>query len=134
MRALGKNKTPCQRKERQIQFHFEQLTVWQEAMELVAEIYRVTQTFPKEERFGLTDQLRRAALSIPANIAEGKGRYHPKEFVQFLYVARGSLYETITLIKTAGRLRYLETKDLDRLLNLCQSISSKLSGLIKSLK
>jgi len=117
-----------------MQFHFEKLTVWQEAMELVTTVYAATKTFPKEERFGLIDQLRRAAVSIPTNIAEGKGRYHPKEFLQFLYMARGSLYETITLIKTAGALRYLQPNDQETLLRRCQSIVSKLSGLINSLK
>ncbi len=115
-------------------FHFEKLTVWQEAMELVAMTYQTTKTFPQNERFGLTGQLQRAVVSIPANIAEGKGRYHPKEFIQFLYVARGSLYETITLIKTARNLEYLRLEEQEQLLTRCQSIASKLSGLINSLK
>ena len=117
-----------------MQFHFERLTVWQESMELVSMIYILTSRFPNEERFGLIDQLRRAAVSIPTNIAEGKGRYHSKEFIRFLYIARGSLYETITLIKTAGHLRYLQPKDQDEVLNCCQRIASKLSGLINSMK
>jgi len=75
-----------------MQFHFERLTVWQEAMELSEAIYKATQTFPAHEQFGLTSQLRRATVSIPANIAEGKGRYHPKEFVHFLYLARNINY------------------------------------------
>ncbi len=116
-----------------MQFHFEKLTVWQEAMDLVKQVYAVTTSFPKEERFGLIDQLRRAAVSIPANIAEGKGRYHPKEFIQFLYMARGSLYETITLIKTASNLQQsLTLQDQEALLNRCRSIASQLSGLINS--
>ena len=117
-----------------MQFHFEKLTVWQQAMELVETIYTVTKTLPNEERFGLVDQLRRASVSIPANIAEGKGRYHPKEFIQFLYVARGSLYETITLIRVSAKLHYLQPKDQEMLLNRCQTIASQLSGLINSLK
>lgn len=117
-----------------MQFHFEKLTVWQEAMELVVQVYTVTKAFPKAEQFGLTSQFRRAVVSVPANIAEGKGRYHPKEFIQFLYTARGSLYETITLIRAAANLSYLPTKDQEELLNRCQSIASKLSGLINSLK
>ena len=117
-----------------MEFHFEKLTVWQDAMVLVAKVYEMTRTLPKEERFGLIDQLRRAAVSIAANIAEGRGRYHPKEFIQFLYVARGSLYETITLIKTAAALTYLEPRECTVLLGQCQMIGSKLSGLINSLK
>ena len=117
-----------------MEFHFEKLIVWQDAMVLVAKVYEVTKTLPREERFGLIDQLRRAAVSIAANIAEGRGRYHPKEFIQFLYIARGSLYETITLIKTAETLKYLELEDYTALLKQCQAIGSKLSGLINSLK
>lgn len=117
-----------------MEFYFEKLTVWQEAMQLVKAIYKVTRAFPREERFGLVDQLRRAAVSIPANIAEGKGRYHQKEFLQFLYMARGSLYETVTLIKAAADLSYLQLKDQEVVLDLCRSIASKLSGLINALR
>ena len=117
-----------------MEFHFERLTVWQEAMELVQSIYTVTRQFPKEEQFGLTSQLQRAAVSIPANIAEGKGRYHLKEFLQFLYTSRGSLYETITLLKLATQLQYLRPMDEQALLTRCQTIASQLSGLINSLK
>jgi len=117
-----------------MQFPFEELTVWQDGMDLVTAIYKATKTFPSEERFGLIDQMRRAAVSIPAHIAEGKGRYHPKAFIQFLYTARGSLYEMITLIRAASNLQYLQPKDHEALLTRCQSIISKLSGLINSLK
>ena len=117
-----------------MQFHFEKLTVWKDAMDLVATIYRVTRVFPTDEQFGMVSQLRRAAVSVSANIAEGRGRYHRKEFIQFLYVARGSLYETITLIKTAANLEYLPSKDQEPLLMQCQRIGSKLSGLINALR
>ena len=117
-----------------MEFHFERLTVWQESMKLVSMIYSETKRFPREERFGLIDQVRRASVSIPANIAEGKGRYHQKEFLQFLYIARGSLYETITLIKTSASLRYLQMAQQEELLKQCQVILSQLSGLINSLK
>jgi len=117
-----------------MQFHFEKLTVWQLSMELVELVYKQTRAFPEEERFGLVSQLRRAAVSIPANIAEGKGRFHKKEFIQFLYNARGSLYETITLLKVASRLQYLQPKMLDELLSQYQMINSQLSGLINALK
>ena len=117
-----------------MEFHFETLTVWQEAMKSVTMVYTATKTFPKEERFGLTSQIQRAAVSVPANIAEGKGRYHQKEFLQFLYIARGSLYETITLIKAASDLQLLQSEDRETLLIQCQLILSKLSGLANSVK
>ena len=117
-----------------MEFHFETLTVWQEAMKLVTMVYTATKTFPKEERFGLTSQIQRAAVSVPANIAEGKGRYHQKEFLQFLYIARGSLYEAITLIKAASNLRLLQSEDRETLLIQCQLILSKLSGLANSVR
>ena len=115
-------------------FAFERLEVWQIAMRLVREVYLVTAAFPRTETFGLTSQLRRAAVSIPVNIAEGEGRYHKKEFVQFLYNARGSLYETMTLLQAGADLQYLKTTDHQRLIRLTQQIGSKLSGLINSLK
>jgi four helix bundle protein len=115
-------------------FHFEELKVWQDGMELSEMVYELTKDFPKKEQFGLTAQLRRAAISVPLNIAEGKGRYHKKEFTQFLYQARGSLYETIALIKLSLKLGYLNRTDSNRLLNQSQQIMSKLSGLISSLR
>ena len=75
---------------------FRDLLVWQKAMQLVTDIYRVTRSFPKEEQFGLTTQLRRAAVSVPANIAEGQGRRHSREFDNFLSMALGSLAEVQT--------------------------------------
>ena len=117
-----------------MQFHFEKLTVWKDAMELVTTIYRLTRAFPTDEQFGMVSQLRRAAVSVSANIAEGRGRYHRKDFIQFLYVARGSLYETITLIKAAASLQYLPSKDQEPLLMQWQRIGGKLSGLINALR
>ena len=113
---------------------FENLEVWRDAMDLAVDIYRVTESFPKEEQFGVKSQLRRATTSIALNIAEGKGRYHDKEFVQFLYFARGSLYETITLLKLAMRLSYITQNQSHHALQSCFNIMSKLSGLINSLK
>ena len=117
-----------------MKFAFEALDVWQKAMELSEVIYKLTRTFPESERFGLTSQVRRAAVSVPANIAEGKGRYHKKEFIQFLYNARGSLYETITLLKLALNLQYLSEQEYQSVTPLLDQIMSKLSGLINSLK
>jgi len=117
-----------------MEFYFEKLKVWQEGMNLVERIYKLTGKFPKKEQFGLIAQLRRAAISIPSNIAEGQGRYHRKEFIQFLYNARGSLYEVITQIKVVERLEYLTKRETEELLQQCRLIESKLGGLINSMK
>ena len=86
---------------------FQDLRIWQQAMNLTVEIYRVTGGFPKHETYGLASQMRRAAVSVPSNIAEGKGRYSHKEFVQFLYHARGSLLELETQVSIAHDLEYI---------------------------
>ena len=112
----------------------EQLDVWRMAMDLAIRVYQATTAFPRHEQFGLTAQLRRAAVSVPANIAEGKGRYHRKEFIQFLYHARGSLYEVLTLLKLAEELAYLSGTDHDRIVSLSKQVLGKLSGLINALK
>ena len=115
-------------------FDFEKLDVWHRAMELAEVIYQATRTFPSHEQFGLTSQLRRAAVSIPVNIAEGKGRQSRKEYTQFLYTARGSLYETATLLKMALKLQYLSRETYQQTVQLTETVMSKLSGLINYLK
>ena len=87
---------------------FRELRVWQGAMELVSEVYRLTGGFPKSEQYGLAAQLRRAAVSVPSNIAEGQVRYHLPEYLQFLAVAHGSLAEVDTQLEIASRLGYVE--------------------------
>jgi four helix bundle protein len=86
------------------------LLVWQKSIELVTLVYRLTESFPKHEQFGLTNQLRRAATSVPANIAEGAARSTRKDLLHFLVIARGSLSEIDTLVEIAGNLGYLENK------------------------
>src|ERR1700756_6015702 len=86
---------------------FADLRVWQRAMDLAFEVYQSTRAFPREETYGLTSQMRRAAVSIPSNIAEGKGRYSRQELLQFLFHARGSLLELRTQITIARELEYL---------------------------
>lgn len=112
----------------------ENLEVRKEAMELVTEIYRDTKAFPKEELYGLTSQIRRAAVSIPANLAEGAARSGSKEFIQFLHIARGSLSELETLVQIAANLDYLDKAKATGLNSRTERISALLSGLLRSLK
>ena len=90
--------------------NFKELMVWQKAIDLVTEIYKITRAFPKEEVFGLVSQMQRAAVSIPSNIAEGHERNSEKEFAQFLCIARGSLAELETQIIIAEKLSYIMKK------------------------
>jgi four helix bundle protein len=113
---------------------YRQLIAWQKAMDFVAEVYRVTRTFPKEEMYGVTSQLRRAAVSIPSNIAEGQGRQTTGEFRQFLGHARGSLLETETQILLSERLEYLDHKTTEMLLERAAELGRILNGLMTSLE
>ncbi len=91
---------------------FRDLRVWQRGMEVVESVYRATQSFPRQELYGLTSQLRRAAVSIPANIAEGHCRQHIKEYLNFLSIAQGSIAELETELEIACRLKYIASDDL----------------------
>jgi four helix bundle protein len=117
-----------------MKYPFQDLRVWQKGMELVKEIYRLTKSFPKDEQYGMTSQLRRAAVSVPVNIAEGKGRFHQKEYIQFLYTARGSIYELITLIQVGEDLGYMIASQRENLLKDCDEIAAMIQGLIRYLK
>lgn len=113
---------------------YQELTVWQKAMDLAVKCYEATKPFPREEQFGMTSQIRRAAASIPANIAEGQGRQHTKEFLNFLSIARGSLKEVETHLILSNRVNLLPKPQLDELLNQTDEISRMLAGLRKSLE
>ena len=113
---------------------YQQLEVWQKAVTLVTEVYQVTRTFPREEIYGLTSQLRRAAVSIPANIAEGWGRNTTRDYIQFLRVARGSLLELETHLVIAGNLELIDPSAQERLDQRTQEINRMLNGLIKSVQ
>lgn len=113
---------------------FRDLKVWQFAMDFVVEIYAVTATFPKDERFGLTIQLRRAAVSIPANIAEGNARYSKAEYRHFVSVSRGSLAEVETELLIAERLGYVDPAGIDEARKHASSIGRMLTNLYKSLR
>ncbi len=114
-------------------YHFEKLEIWQKAMKLVDEIYSITEIFPSKEKFALIDQIRRSTVSIPINIAEGSGRNSKKEFIQFLSIARGSLYETVTLLMIAKNRSYIEDLKYTELSGSIDSINKMLSRLISSL-
>ena len=109
---------------------FEDLEVWQFGMQFVYDIYDATSHFPADERFGLTSQMRRAAVSIPSNIAEGKGRKTRKDFALFLCHARGSVYELQTQLLIAHHLRYLSDATLADLKGTLDRIGRMLSGLL----
>ena len=113
---------------------FKDLVVWQEAMNLVEMIYLQTRKFPKEEMFGLTSQIRRAAISIPANIAEGNGRKSRKEYLQFLSIANGSLREMETHLLIAERLNFLPKDSSKQLQTQVQSVGRLLTALRKKLQ
>lgn len=111
---------------------FKELRVWQQAMRLAIEVYRCTAAFPKHEIYGITQQIRRAGVSIPSDIAEGKGRHSDREFRQFLFHARGSLLELQTQLMIAEELQYLPGGQC-RLEELTESVGRALAGLINSL-
>jgi four helix bundle protein len=112
---------------------YRDLDVWQKAMGLVVECYQIAEQFPEIETYGLISQLQRAAVSIPANIAEGHGRSHTKEFLNHLSIAYGSLMEVETHLQIAARLNYLDNSSLQGLLNKSAEIGRMLNGLMQSL-
>ena len=114
--------------------NFKELTVWQKSMNLAAEVYRITKKLPKDELFGLTNQLRRAAVSIPSNIAEGNGRDTSKEYLRFLYIARGSRAEVETQLLLCVELGYLQDGEIKVALGLCTEVSKMLNTIISRFK
>ncbi|HAI14081.1 MAG TPA: four helix bundle protein [Phycisphaerales bacterium] len=112
---------------------YEDLIAWQKSYQLVLEVYKVSRYFPKDEQYGLTSQIRRAAVSVPSNIAEGWGRGSRKEYIRFLEIARGSIYELDTQLRLATDLGYMQQQNLD-VLNLTQEVSKILNGLVNSLR
>lgn len=110
----------------------EKLDLWQAGVDLSAEIYGVIKNLPKEETFGLSSQMRRAVVSIPSNIAEGASRQSKKEFINFLYVARGSLSELETQLAIAKKLGYLNEECYTKIVTKTDKIGKMLTGLIKA--
>ena len=113
---------------------FRDLLVWQRSMDLVVECYRLSQEFPEAERFGLTNQLRRSAVSIPSNIAEGHGRGSSKAFLNFLWIANGSLSELETQIILSIKLQFIMEESARESLQLVDEIGRMLTGLRRSLE
>ena len=112
---------------------YKEFTVWQKSMDLAVEIYRIVEFLPKTETYSLSDQMRRAAVSIPSNIAEGQGRNSTREFIKFLAIARGSRCELETQLQLCNRIGYLTEDETKTALNLCEEVSRMLNVLIKKL-
>jgi four helix bundle protein len=113
--------------------HFSELIAWQKAMDLVEIVYRVTEGFPQRELYGLASQLRRAAVSIPSNVAEGQGRATTKDFIHFLCIARGSLQEVQTQALIAERLCICSPGERQEVMELAVEVARIINGLIGSL-
>jgi four helix bundle protein len=114
--------------------NYRDLKVWNLGMDIAVEVYEVTKDFPGDERFGLTSQLRRAAASVPGNIAEGHARSSTKDYLRFVSIAIGSLAETATFVELAGRLHYGNVNHLRKLYELITEERRMLRGLQKSLR
>jgi four helix bundle protein len=110
---------------------YTELELWAEARKLVTTIYELTKLFPKEEQFGLINQMRRCAVSIPSNIAEGCGRNHKKDSLQFLFIARGSVFELETQLYLSNDLKFLESAQLKKSLNQLETVRKLLHGFIR---
>ena len=114
--------------------HFKELKVWRKSYELSLKLYKLTSTFPKEERFGLTSQIRRSAVSIPSNTAEGYGRKTTADYVRMLYIAYGSICELETQILLSGDLGFIGIKELGLAKHDIAEVERMLMGLIRSLE
>jgi len=113
---------------------FRDLIVWQKAMDLVIKIYKVTNDFPDEEKYGLVSQLRRAGVSVSSNIAEGFGRNSNKTFIVFLNYSMGSLMEVETQLEISKRIEFLSEEVYNELFEDCREVERLLSSLIRSIK
>ena len=113
--------------------NFKDLRIWQQSIELVEEIYRISKEFPKEELYGIVNQIRRSAVSLPSNIAEGFVRFHNKEFKQFLFIALASSAEVETQLIVSNRLKYITKRKLDELSDRINKLNRMIMALIKRL-
>lgn len=110
------------------------LKVWQQSLDFVPKVYEILQSFPEEEKFGLSSQIRRASTSVSINIAEGAVQSSKNKFMRFLYISMGSVSELDTLFEISLKLNYLSTQEYDTLMEELNTISAMLNGLIKTLK
>lgn len=115
-------------------FDFEKLDVWNQAVNFSTHVYRISGTFPKDELYGMTSQVRRAAVSISANIAEGAGRYSNADFLRFLRISRGSLYEVMTLIKICSHLGLVTQSEFEQLYEDGNRFGKMVNGFCRTLK
>ena len=113
---------------------YKDLIVWQKSMDLTVEVYHLAKLLPKEETYALSDQMRRSAVSIPSNIAEGQGRNSTRDFVRFLSIARGSQTELETQLLICERLGYISSEKLKIAIELCDEVNKMLNVLITKLK
>ena len=113
--------------------NYQELIVWQRAMDLVELVYRASKAFPREELYALTSKIRRAAISVPSNIAEGQGRRTTSDFLRHLFIAYGSLREIETQILIAARLQYLTAAQVETVMNRAGEVGRLLNGLVNSL-
>jgi four helix bundle protein len=113
---------------------YTKIEAWKLADDLTVAVYQATQSFPREEIYGITSQIRRAACSVPANIVEGSSRESKKDYLHFLYIARGSLSETQYFVHLSRRLGYLSNTDADRLIGQTRQTFACLHGLIKAVE
>ena len=111
---------------------YRDLKVWQKAIELTSEVYKLVKLLPNEERYALSDQIRRAVVSVPSNIAEGRGRGTNKEFVRYLLMSRGSLWEVSTQLEICERLQYLNNEEMPNARQLITEISKMINALASS--
>lgn len=113
--------------------YYTELVAWQKAMDMAEEVYRATKSFPRDEIYALTQQLHRAAISVPSNIAEGHARFSPRDFRHFLRQSRGSVAEIETQLRLARRLGYLSDQELHGVFSRVEEVGRVLTGLINSI-
>lgn len=113
---------------------FRDLLIWQKSMDFVTKIYKMSKSFPKDENYGLTSQIRRSAVSIPSNISEGYGRDGVNDYLRFLNIAMASLFELQTQLEISYNLEYIDKENFDSLYELSREIERMLSSFIRSIK